>query len=199
MWHEQWFEGLEEASRYYFNDHNPDGMIAHLEPLHNMVEAVSATGFCLTRNFLTLLQGPKTARETSFAQVFGRDLHEAREACRRYRIYGEVRDLEKAWEIYYGVFTRIKKQLETLTTLDLQFVSPELLKARNLQLAVPGTYQAGKPIVTIASFVPKLTVIPSKQRPRRLAIKGSDHKDYHFVLKGASLSPITIPRKYLTP
>ncbi|EKM51709.1 uncharacterized protein PHACADRAFT_262011 [Phanerochaete carnosa HHB-10118-sp] len=167
LWHEQWFEGLEEASRYYFNDHNPDGMIAHLEPLHIMVEA-----------------GPKTARETSFAQVFGRDLHEAREACRRYRIYGEVRDLEKAWEIYYGVFTRIKKQLETLTTLDLQFVSPELLKARNLQLAVPGTYQAGKPIVTIASFVPKLTVIPSKQRPRRLAIKGSDCKDYHFVLKG---------------
>ena len=41
LWHEQWFEGLEEASRYYFNDHNPEGMIAHLEPLHDMVEAVS--------------------------------------------------------------------------------------------------------------------------------------------------------------
>ena len=40
LWHEQWFEGLEEASRYFFNDQNPDGMIAHLEPLHNMVEAV---------------------------------------------------------------------------------------------------------------------------------------------------------------
>ncbi len=49
------------------------------------------------------MQGPKTAREISFTQMFGRDLHEAREACRRYTIYGEKRDLEKAWEIYYGV------------------------------------------------------------------------------------------------
>lgn len=36
------------------------------------------------------------------------------------------------------VFKKIEKQLPQLTTLDLQFVSPELLKARNLELAVPG-------------------------------------------------------------
>lgn len=52
---------------------------------------------------MTHLQGPTTARETSFAQAFGRDLHEAREACRRYRAYGEMSELNKAWDIYYGV------------------------------------------------------------------------------------------------
>jgi FKBP12-rapamycin complex-associated protein len=83
-------------------------------------------------------QGPITARETSFAQVFGRDLQEAREACRRYRIYGETAELDRAWDIYYGVFKKIEKQLPQLTTLDLQYVSPELLKIRNLDLAVPG-------------------------------------------------------------
>ena len=36
------------------------------------------------------------------------------------------------------VFKKIEKQLPHLTTLDLQYVSPELLKARNLDLAVPG-------------------------------------------------------------
>ncbi|GBE86637.1 Serine/threonine-protein kinase tor2 [Sparassis crispa] len=167
IWHELWHEGLEEASRLYFTDKNPEGMIAFLEPLHDMLEA-----------------GPKTARETSFAQVFGRDLHEAREACKRYRVYGENRDLEKAWEIYYGVFKKIEKQLPQLTTLDLQYVSPELLKARNLELAVPGIYQSGKPVIKIASFATKLTVITSKQRPRRLSLKGSDGKDYHYLLKG---------------
>ena len=35
-----WHEGLEEASRLYFTDHNPDGMIAHLEPLHDLLEKV---------------------------------------------------------------------------------------------------------------------------------------------------------------
>ncbi|KAI0330947.1 FAT-domain-containing protein [Cubamyces sp. BRFM 1775] len=167
LWHELWHEGLEEASRLYFTDHNPMGMIQFLEPLHDMLE-----------------HGPKTAREISFTQVFGRDLQEAREACRRFTIYGEKRDLEKAWEIYYGVFKKIEKQLPQLTTLDLQYVSPELLKAKNLELAVPGTYQSGKPVIKIAGFASKLTVISSKQRPRRLSMKGSDGNDYQFVLKG---------------
>jgi serine/threonine-protein kinase mTOR len=42
LWHELWHEGLEEASRLYFTEKNPEGMIAALEPLHNMLEAVSS-------------------------------------------------------------------------------------------------------------------------------------------------------------
>ncbi|KAI0046207.1 atypical/PIKK/FRAP protein kinase [Auriscalpium vulgare] len=167
LWHELWHERLEEASRQYYTEHNPEGMIATLEPLHDMLEA-----------------GPTTARETSFAQVFGRELHEAREACRRYQKYGDIKDLDNAWDIYFAVFKKVEKQLPQLTTLDLQYVSPELLKARNLGLAVPGTYQSGKEVVTIQSFATKLTVIASKQRPRRLSLKGSDGKDYQYVLKG---------------
>lgn len=41
LWHEMWHEGLEEASRLYFTEHNPEAMIAVLEPLHNVLEAVS--------------------------------------------------------------------------------------------------------------------------------------------------------------
>lgn len=100
------------------------------------------------------------------------------------------------------VFKKIEKQLPQLTTLDLQYVSPDLLKARNLELAVPGiypnssqrfdlcthrltgTYQSGRPIITIVSFATKLMVISSKQRPRRLVLRGSDGIDYQFVLKG---------------
>lgn len=40
LWHEMWHEGLEEASRLYFTDHDPEGMIVFLEPLHEMLEAV---------------------------------------------------------------------------------------------------------------------------------------------------------------
>ncbi|PPQ67890.1 hypothetical protein CVT26_007090, partial [Gymnopilus dilepis] len=167
LWHELWHEGLEEASRLFFSEKNAQGMIAVLEPLHEMLEA-----------------GPTTARETSFAQAFGRELHEAREACRRYRAYGDTSELDKAWDIYYGVFKKVEKQMPQLTTLDLQYVSPSLLKARNLDLAVPGTYQAGRPIIRIASFATKLTVIVSKQRPRRLSLKGDDGRDYQYILKG---------------
>ncbi|KAI0040710.1 atypical/PIKK/FRAP protein kinase [Auriscalpium vulgare] len=167
LWHELWHERLEEASRQYYTEHNPEGMIATLEPLHDMLDA-----------------GPTTARETSFAQVFGRELHEAREACRRYLKHRDTKDLDSAWDIYFTVFKKVEKQLPQLTTLDLQYVSPELLKARNLDLAVPGTYQSGKEVVTIQSFATKLTVLETKQRPRCMSLKGSDGKDYQYLLKG---------------
>ncbi|KAF9561208.1 phosphatidylinositol 3-kinase [Agrocybe pediades] len=167
LWHELWHEGLEEASRLFFSEKNPAGMIAALEPLHELLEA-----------------GPETAREVSFVQAFGRELHEAREACRRFRAYGETADMDKAWDIYYTIFRKVEKQLPSLSTLDLQYVSPGLLKARHLDLAVPGTYQPGKPVIKIASFAPKLHVIVSKQRPRKVALKGDDGRDYQYVLKG---------------
>ncbi|KAG8741303.1 phosphatidylinositol kinase- protein kinase tor1 [Ceratobasidium sp. 414] len=167
LWHELWHEGLEEASRLYFTEKNPEAMIAVLEPLHDLLEA-----------------GPTTTRETAFAQVFGRELQDARRCTRRFRAYGEIGDLNQAWEIYSMVFKKVEKQLQHLTTLDLQYVSPELLRSRNLDIAVPGTYVSGRPVITIASFAPTLSVITSKQRPRRLTLKGSDGKDYQYVLKG---------------
>lgn len=41
LWHEMWHEGLEEASRLYFGDHNVDGMFSVLAPLHTMMERAS--------------------------------------------------------------------------------------------------------------------------------------------------------------
>ncbi len=69
LWHEQWHEGLEEASRLYFGERNIKGMFATLEPLHAMLE-----------------RGPQTLKETSFYQAYGRDLTEALEWCQHYKV-----------------------------------------------------------------------------------------------------------------
>ncbi|KAI6821042.1 TOR1 phosphatidylinositol 3-kinase [Hortaea werneckii] len=167
LWHEQWHEALEEASRLYFGDHNINGMLAVLEPLHDM-----------------LRKGPETLREISFIQSFGRDLAEARDWCEAYKSTNEIGDVNQAWDLYYGVFKRIARQLPQLMSLELQYVSPELKNARNLKLAVPGTYQSGKPVVRIQSFDPVATVISSKQRPRKVSLRGSDGQRYDYVLKG---------------
>lgn len=49
LWNELWHEGLEEASRIYFTEKNPEGMIAALEPLHQLMEDVGAFSgtYCL--------------------------------------------------------------------------------------------------------------------------------------------------------
>ena len=69
-------------------------------------------------------------------------------------------------------------------TLDLTYVSPKLKEAQGLDLAVPGTYQSAKPVIRILSFDHVFTVIPSKQRPRKMTLRGSDGIAYTFVLKG---------------
>jgi FKBP12-rapamycin complex-associated protein len=69
-------------------------------------------------------------------------------------------------------------------TLDLTYVSPKLKAAKNLDLAVPGTYQSGKPVIRILSFDHVFTVIPSKQRPRKMTLRGSDGVAYTYLLKG---------------
>lgn len=167
LWHELWHEGLEEASRLYFGDHNIEGMFSALEPLHEQLE-----------------RGPETLREISFAQAFGRDLKEAQDWCHQYETSRDVNDLNQAWDLYYQVFRRITRQLPQVTSLELTYCSPKLLNAKNLDLAVPGTYKSGQPIVRIMSFDSTFTVINSKQRPRKLNVNGSDGISYAFLLKG---------------
>ncbi|XP_074275847.1 serine/threonine-protein kinase TOR [Silene latifolia] len=171
LWHEMWHEALEEASRLYFGEHNIDGMLNVLEPLHVMLEE----GFG---------RPDTTINEVTFIQTYRQDLLQAFECCMRYKRTGNEAELTQAWDLYYHVFKRIDRQLNSLTTLDLQSVSPELLNCRDLELAVPGTYRADAPVVTIKSFAPQLTVMTSKQRPRKLTIHGSDGEDYAFLLKG---------------
>jgi len=168
LWHEMWHEALEEASRLYFGESNVEGMLRTLLPLHEMMRE----------------RGANTLKEIAFLQAYGRELDEAYDWCLRYQISRKEAELHQAWDLYYHVFKRINKQLPSLTTLELQYVAPALVRAQGLELAVPGTYIAGEPLVTIAAFAPQLHVITSKQRPRKLTIHGSDGADYMFLLKG---------------
>ena len=123
-------------------------------------------------------------REAAFQQAFGQELQKAHEHCENYKAFNNRAELHTAWDIYYNVFRRISKQIAKLTVLELQHVSPKLLEARDLELAVPGTYQAGQPVTRIRSFARTMTVIASKQRPRKLTISGSDGTKHAFLLKG---------------
>lgn len=71
-----------------------------------------------------------------------------------------------------------------MTSLELQYVSPKLLRCRNLELAVPGSYTPGQELIKISSIQTNLQVITSKQRPRKLCVRGSNGKEYMFLLKG---------------
>lgn len=167
LWHEQWYEGLEEASRQYFSEHDVDKMLTTLEPLYEILDS-----------------GPETLREISFYNAYGHDLVLAKHLIERYQNENEKKYIKEAWDIYYLVFKKISETLPLLQNLELQHISPKLLALENLELAIPGTYVIDRPIIRIAKFHRTISVISSKQRPRKITIKGDDGKDYHYALKG---------------
>jgi FKBP12-rapamycin complex-associated protein len=125
---------------------------------------------------------------------------EALEWCHRYKVSGNVRDLNQAWDLYYHVFRRISRQLPQLTSLELQYVSPNLQSCRDLELAIPGSYSPGQPVVRIALIQSSLQVITSKQRPRKLCIKGecvwedwSHCFRYCYIITYLLIEPLKLP------
>lgn len=167
LWHEMWYESLEEASKLHYNEKNTQGMLDILGALHTMME-----------------KGATTSKETAFLQTYGRDLIEAKNHCDRYKISRKPSDIDQAWDRYYAVFKRITKQMNQMTSLELNYVSPKLMTSRDLELAVPGTYEPNKPIIRIRAFNANIQVITSKQRPRKISMFGSNGCEYVFLLKG---------------
>lgn len=65
-------------------------MLDLLEGLHNLMD-----------------RGATTNKETAFLHAYGRELNEAREFCRRYRVTRNQQAIESAWDKYYSVRTYI--------------------------------------------------------------------------------------------
>ncbi|KAL3929327.1 MAG: hypothetical protein SGPRY_002008 [Prymnesium sp.] len=170
LWGEMWHEALEQAYRryFYFEHQGVDEMLAVLSPLYRLLE-----------------EGAATASEHAFVSAYGSDLME-------FSAHGSDVQLQLAWQRLLMTHPRLPQEAKML---QLDHVSPQLLQANNLELAVPGktlppsphracTYRADREVVAIARFAPSIKVMASKQRPRRLAVMGSDGEEYVFLLKG---------------
>eukprot|EP00475_Leptophrys_vorax_P026942 TRINITY_DN3834_c0_g2_i1.p1 TRINITY_DN3834_c0_g2~~TRINITY_DN3834_c0_g2_i1.p1 ORF type:complete len:1031 (-),score=234.09 TRINITY_DN3834_c0_g2_i1:66-3158(-) len=167
LWQEMWYEALEQASNSYFGTKNIEGMFEALDPLHEMMD-----------------KGPETLHEMAFLQSYGKELQEAREWMQRYRITRQESCVNEAWKLYIPVYRKIDGNFRKVKEIQLQHTSPRLLQAKNLDLAVPGTYTASQEVIKISFFHSSLKVLSSKQRPRKLTLRASNGKDYPFLLKG---------------
>lgn len=164
---ELWFEGIEEAWKFYYNDKNIDGVIKVLLGLHEKMK-----------------NKPESLSEIAFHQNFGAEIGDAEAWFQHYMKTKDEISIHQAFDIYYQIYKKIIPKIENLKIVHLENVSPKLLQTKNCEISVPGLYKPKTPIVRVAGFQPKLPVLTSKQHPRKLVIYGSDSKEYHFLLKG---------------
>jgi FKBP12-rapamycin complex-associated protein len=93
-------------------------------------------------------------------------------------------DLNQAWDLYFSVFKKISSKQKEVQYYELKNIAHKLLESENLLIASPGTFKTNKRIIKIEKFKSVLNVLPSKQHPRKMQIKGNDAKEYIFLLKG---------------
>lgn len=192
LWDEEWFSTLEDASRLYFTDGNVQKMLDLLLPLHEK-----------------LSDGPRTSNEQAFMQSYGNELKEAHQCLIDYvslmdnsatgiptsgarpaqKTGGQSRSSEeallvRAWDLYIPIFKRITPTLKQIVSHNMSVVSPQLVDAHDLDLAIPGTYTLTGEAVRIKGFSKQFSVILSKQRPRKIRLFGLDGLEYVFLLKG---------------
>jgi len=187
--HELWHDGLEKAAAHYLEFKDINAMVVTLSELHETMVAKLTKKMEGTSSAIEKYVGNISLRDISFRQSYERQVIEAMHWLDSFKKSGRTTDLHQCWEIYYSIFQRIVVQIEKFKNAktELPHASPALQNAKDLTLAVPGTYTPttdDKAIIKISKFSSEVKVMPSKQRPRRIAIFGSNGKWYHFLLKG---------------
>eukprot|EP01022_Parablepharisma_sp_SALTPOND_P010231 TRINITY_DN1420_c0_g2_i1.p1 TRINITY_DN1420_c0_g2~~TRINITY_DN1420_c0_g2_i1.p1 ORF type:complete len:2697 (-),score=257.94 TRINITY_DN1420_c0_g2_i1:82-8172(-) len=165
---EQWYETIEEATRICYSTDNVHGAVNLLLELHDKMS-----------------QPPETMNEIAFHQAYGSSLKRAEAWLRKFVESKNEMDLNQAWEIYYTIYKSVYDKVPEMQSLELRNVAPKLLALKNLDIVVPGLYKpGGVKHISIAGFNPVLSVLPSKQHPRKLTMLGNDGREYLFLLKG---------------
>lgn len=154
-------------SAYFGEARDTERMLAVLQPMHAQLE-----------------RGAETEAEAAFEAAYGPALRVAAERCAAYVRSGCEGELKVAWERYFAVLRLLTQELADTRLIELRHASPRLFAARDLELAVPGTYRARCPVISICAFQPSLQVMSTKQRPRKLQLLGSDGRCHTFLLKG---------------
>lgn len=155
LWAEKWYSHIQQAAEKH---EDANAILRILSPLYDELENAS------------------TANESSFEKMFGQTLRRARSALQN-------ADLGEAWPLLKQVYAQLSKTTGE-RRLHMEDLSPTLGSINSTNVAVPGTFVLGQPLITISRFRNRVTVMPSKQKPRRFGLDASNGEKYRFLLKG---------------
>jgi FKBP12-rapamycin complex-associated protein len=136
-------------------------------------------------DFRAIIDNPKTPSEENFCLEFGPKIYDIVVLLTDI-VNGKATEINPVINLFRHIASTIEKNIyPNMTSLDLQYVSPELVdKGCNLSLVIPGHYAPLGISPRIQSFAPSLKVLSSGRRPRKITINGNDGVQYRFLLKG---------------
>ncbi|KAI8575271.1 hypothetical protein K450DRAFT_262519 [Umbelopsis ramanniana AG] len=128
----------------------------------------------------TIGNGSHTPHEDWFQNSFGGRIRQAFTSLEKPTNWKNYR---QGWDCFQKLHRELMKETAKLRILKLSQLSPYLAQIKGTDIPIPGI-QDPNDECTIDSFVEEIITLPTKTRPKKVNLKGSDNKIYPFLFKG---------------
>ena len=77
-----------------------------------------------------------------------------------------------------------KAQKRSSLILSMEQISERLSRLRNTVIAMPGITTSGHEVVTVEAVQNMVHILPTKTKPKKMVLLGSDGRKYAYLFKG---------------
>lgn len=127
---------------------------------------------------------PDRQIENDFYNMYNEELQDIYKQFSYFKVRLQINEYEVISGRLSILLKDIKEKTYSINQYELRSLSPYLYDAKDLLLLIPLTFCEIKEEIYIKKFCPTVYVIHSKEKPRKIQLKGSNGKIYTFMLKG---------------
>ncbi|RCH99503.1 Serine/threonine-protein kinase smg1, partial [Rhizopus stolonifer] len=121
-----------------------------------------------------------TPHEKWFQQTYGKQLTHAYELLQKPTCMKEYR---QGWECFQKLHRQLMAETHKFRILELDQVSPYLYNMKNTPIGIPGHHETNASC-RIDSFGTNVIILPTKTKPKKLNLRGTDGEKYPYLFKG---------------
>ncbi|KAJ3299777.1 Serine/threonine-protein kinase smg1 [Borealophlyctis nickersoniae] len=128
----------------------------------------------------TIRAGPSTPHEQWFAHTYGAKIEEAFTTLKRPVDHSKPKE---GWSGFKKLHATLAKEVQKPRQIALADLSPFLSRFHESGIPMPGL-PVRENVITIQSFHNDVYVLPTKTKPKKINLIGSDGRHYTYLFKG---------------
>ncbi|KAI8353363.1 hypothetical protein BD560DRAFT_357697 [Blakeslea trispora] len=121
-----------------------------------------------------------TPHEIRFQQTYGAQLTQAYQLLQKPSC---MKDYRHGWECFQKLHRRLMAETHKFRILELEEVSPYLFNMKNTPIGIPG-HKESNTTCFIDSFGSSVIILPTKTKPKKLDLTGTNGEKYPYLFKG---------------